>query len=124
MRKAIGVAIIKDGRILLVKKQEVWILPGGKPEMGEPDIQCLLREVKEELPKIKLSNLKYFGSFVGITPHTGDELIAEVYLADADGEITPSAEISKAEYVGKPEKYNLSDITSKIVVSLRRRGFL
>jgi len=49
MRIAIGAAIIEDGKILLVRKRQSWILPGGKPEPKESDIECLCREVSEEL---------------------------------------------------------------------------
>jgi 8-oxo-dGTP pyrophosphatase MutT (NUDIX family) len=124
MRKAVSVVIIKNGQILLVLKQVTWILPGGKPEAEEEDVDCLLREVGEELPGISLSNLRYFDSFTGVTPHKGDELRAEIYSADAEGDITPSAEISSAEWTNTPEAYKLSDITRKIVLSLRRNRYL
>ena len=124
MRKAICAVIIKDGCILLVKKQKTWILPGGKPKLGESDMQCLFREIKEELPTLKLKNIKYFGAFAGITPHKGDMLRTAVYFADANGEIAPSAEINMAEWIKNPEEYNLSDITQKIVLSLRKNGHL
>jgi len=124
MRKAICVVIIENGHILLVQKRETWILPGGKPEAEESDIQCLLREIGEELPGLSLQNLKYLGAFPGITPHRGDELCAEVYLADVTGAITPSAEINAARWVEKPEGYHLSDITRKIVLFLRQNGYL
>jgi len=124
MRKAINVAIIKNGYILLVRKKKVWILPGGKPKHDEDNMQCLSREIREELPQLALQNPKYFGTFVGMTPHKGDKLQAEVYLAEASGEINPSAEINKAEWIKTPEEYNLSDITRKIVLSLRQNGHL
>ncbi len=124
MRKAIGVVIIKNGRILLVRKKKVWILPGGKPEIGESDMQCLFREVREELPQLVLQDPEYFSAFVGTTPHKGDQLQAEVYFAHANGDITPSAEVNKAEWVKNPEEYNLSDITRKIVFFLRQNGHL
>jgi len=124
MRKAINAVVIKEGSILLVRKKETWILPGGKPEAGESDTQCLLREIKEELPQLNIRDLKYFDAFVGTAPHKGDELRAEVYFAKADGEISPSAEINKAEWVEKPEEYNLSDITRKIVAALFQGGYL
>jgi len=124
MRKAICVVVIENGCILLVQKHKTWILPGGKPEVGESDIQCLTREVGEELPNLRLQNLKYFGAFTGITPHKNDELCAEVYLANSDGEITTAAEINTAKWVNEPEEYNLSDITQKIVHSLRQNGYL
>ncbi len=126
MRIAIGAAIIKNGCILLVRKQRTWILPGGKPEIKESDIQCLLREFKQELPLLRLQvkGLIYFDDFTGTTPHKGDLLCVKVYLADADGEILPDAEINKAEWVKNPEEYNLSDITRKIVLSLCQKGYL
>lgn len=124
MRKAVSVVIIKNGQILLVRKQVTWILPGGKPQTGESDIDCLLREVGEELPGISLSNLRYFDTFTGITPHKGDELLAEIYFADAEGDITPSAEINAAEWTNTPETYKLSDITQRVIISLRQNGYL
>jgi 8-oxo-dGTP diphosphatase len=124
MRKAICVVVIENGCILLVQKHETWILPGGKPEDGESDIQCLIREVSEELPSLRLQNPKYIGAFTGITPHKNDELCAEVYIANSDGEITTAAEINAAKWVNEPEEYNLSDITRKIVLSLHQNGYL
>lgn len=124
IREAVCAAIIKRDCILLVKKQRTWILPGGKPEAGESDRQCLLREVKEELPMLNLQNLRYFGVFTGTTPHKGDALTAKVYLADMNGDILPGAEINAAKWVEKPEEYNLSDITRKIILALRKEGYL
>jgi len=124
VRKAIGAAIIRKGRLLLVRKRQTWILPGGKPKGGESDIRCLIREGKEELPGLRLRNFRYFGTFVGTTPHIGDELRAEVYLAEADGEVCPSAEINAAEWTREPEKFHLSDITRKIILALRQKGHL
>lgn len=124
MRKAICAAIIKNDHILLVQKQKTWILPGGKPKIGESDIQCLFREIREELPQLILRDLKYFDFFVGTTPHKGDKLQAEVYFADSSGDIIPEAEINATKWTTLPEKNNLSDITRKIIFSLRQNGYL
>src|SRR5450759_3220535 len=44
------VAVIKDGQILLTKREdfEVWCLPGGSVEDGEPLATTAVREVFEE----------------------------------------------------------------------------
>ncbi|MGD2102388.1 MAG: NUDIX hydrolase [Acidimicrobiia bacterium] len=49
----VGVAIVEDGRILLVKRgsppgQGLWAVPGGKVEIGEHLIETARREVLEE----------------------------------------------------------------------------
>lgn len=56
-RVAVKAVIIEDGKCLLVKKEAsqadsqfgLWELPGGKVEIGEPPIEALHREIKEEL---------------------------------------------------------------------------
>ncbi|OGM92713.1 hypothetical protein A2372_00760 [Candidatus Wolfebacteria bacterium RIFOXYB1_FULL_54_12] len=120
-RIAINVLAIRDNEILLVKKNETWILPGGKPMEGESEMDCLQREIKEELPLVEVSNIRYFNDFVGITPHKGDMLRAKVYWGDVKGEIKPNAEINSAQWVKreKMEEYALSDITQKIVNALK-----
>lgn len=119
MKVAIGAAIIEDGKILLLKKGKGWILPGGKPEPGESEIECICREVDEELSGTQLENFEYYGDFEGITPNKGYHLRARVYFANIIGELgEPSAEIEESAWVEDSSKYVLSDITSKIVDSL------
>ena len=67
----VGVLIIKDGKVLLGKRNEepgknTWSLPGGKLEFGETFEACAKREVKEEtgldvddLEFISLSNDRF-----------------------------------------------------------------
>ena len=57
MRKAISGLVIRDEKLLLVRKNETWILPGGKPEKKESEIECLCREFKEELPSVEIEDI-------------------------------------------------------------------
>jgi len=118
MRKVICAAIRKEGKILLVKKKETWILPGGKPKRKEPDKQCLIREFSEELPLTKLKNIKFYRTVKGQTPHRKDMIESKVYFADLTGETYPYAEIKAAVWTKNPEKFNLSEITRKIIEDL------
>ncbi len=42
-----GISINKDKEILLVKKKDTWILPWGKLDIDESELECLEREIKE-----------------------------------------------------------------------------
>lgn len=123
MKKAINALIIRDEKLLLFRKKENWILPGGKPEEGESDIETLVREFKEEASGAEIEVGEYYGTFEGITPNKKDSLEADVYFAELknpDLEIIPSGEIKESRFVGYIDTpfLHLSDITSKIIKQL------
>ena len=126
MRKAISLISLTSEGLLLTKKKETWILPGGKPLDGETDYDCLFREINEELglSKEQISITNYYKNFIGKTPHKGDLLENIVYFGILKGKIKPANEISEAKYVKDFEYYNLSDITQKVVDSLREDKYL
>lgn len=125
MRQAINIAVIEDRRILLVKKNDVWILPGGKPIWNETDYGCLVRKIGEELSGTEIIIKHYYSSFIEKTPHKGDELETRVYFAEIDGELkNPSSEISEAGFVINPYDYPLSDITKRIINALKRDNYI
>ncbi len=123
MRKAIDAAIIRDGKLLLVRKRETWILPGGKPEEGETDLECLAREIKEETG-IVAEDFSYYREFRGISPHKRDEITVRVYLATGEGDPQPSAEIGACKWVDNLDAITLSELTEKIIRSLQENGYL
>ena len=62
----IGLAVTDGNRVLLVKKRggQRFILPGGKPEIGEQDLDTLRREIQEELGcDIESNSVEFVGSF-------------------------------------------------------------
>jgi len=125
MRVAINALVIRNGHILLAKKRNTWILPGGKPEKDESDIECLLREVtKEEIPGTELTNIRFYENFEGMAPYRGDIIQVKVYFADIQGEIKPGAEIVDVRWVKDFNNLNLSDITKQIIESLKNNGHL
>ncbi|MCH7850263.1 MAG: NUDIX domain-containing protein [Nanoarchaeota archaeon] len=127
MRTAINAAIIKNNKLLLVRKKTTWILPGGKPEIGEDDLECLCREIDEELSGTKIKDIHFYKYFDGQTPHQRDILRAKVYFANMDGDlhqVRDGDSITEATWVDNFSKYNLSDITSKIVKSLQQDNYI
>ncbi len=66
-----------------------WELPGGNPEPGEADEDCLRREVREETG-FDVAVVRHVGDYsrTGFLPH-----VARVYRCDVvGGELRPSAE--------------------------------
>jgi len=129
MRKAINALIIRDKRILLFKKDLIWILPGGKPEKGESDIGALVREFKEEASGAEIEVGEYYGSFIGMPIYKKDALEAVTYFAelkDPDLRVIPSGEIKESMFIGPLDiiLIHLSDITSKIIEKLSNEGYL
>ena len=124
MRETVNVAIISNARILLVRKKQSWLLPGGKPELGESDIECLCREAYEELSGTQLENIRHYDDFIGNT-HRGEKFKTKVYLADIKGELgKPSAEITEHRWVDDTSQYNLSDMNFKVIHSLINNEYL
>ena len=126
MRTAISAAIINENKeLLLVNKRGTRILPWWKPDEEEGELDCLEREVDEELNWAKLENIQYYNSVIWTTPHKGDLLEAKVYIADLMTEnLCASAELSEAKYTKEFDNYKLSDITQKIITLLQNDGKL
>ncbi len=126
-RVAINLVCIEEEKILLVQKGDVWILPGGKPKTGENDEVCLLRELREELPRSEFTLGDFYEQFKGTTPTTRDELTARVYWGDRDNEtLTGGGEISDACFFNQDEaaEVEVSDITQLIIDKLIEDGHL
>jgi 8-oxo-dGTP pyrophosphatase MutT (NUDIX family) len=125
----INALIIREGRLLLVKKKDVWILPGGKLEKGESDLKCLKRELKEELSSsIQLVSSVFLKKFRGgRAPHSGYEVLVKAYLSEITG--TPSADgrydsVNEIAWVNNFQEYDLSETTEKIIVFLQKNNIL
>jgi len=126
IRRAIGAAIISEGKgILLVREGKAWKLPGGKPEPGETDADCLRREVGEEIDGARVDNLCLFGTFRGITPKVGDVFEVKVYSASLiAADIIASGEIDEVRWLNEFDRCNLPDITGKIISALQKEKLL
>jgi len=126
MRKAISSAIINDNKeILLVKKHDTRILPWWKPEKWENDLECLSREVDEELNWAKLNNVQFYKSVSWKTPHSWNQLEARVYFAELITEaLQASAELSDARFIKDFDNYKISNITNKILKCLKETWHL
>jgi 8-oxo-dGTP pyrophosphatase MutT (NUDIX family) len=125
MRTAISGISIYNKELLLVEKKGVFILPGGKPDKGESDIECLYRELDEELKVEPNDEPIYYKPFKGITPFKNDELLNKTYFIKIPYKTYDGcAEITRGIYIKDFENYNISDITKKEIEQLKLDGYL
>src|ERR1700724_3720120 len=101
MAKSSKLVAAKRGRALLVRRKRdgLWMFPGGRKRARESDKDCLRREIKEELPKLKLGRLRLWKEVTARNRRSGRKMSDAIFLtATASGRLTigDKHEIDKA----------------------------
>lgn len=99
----VGAIILKDKKILVQRKnnnREECIIPGGKRENKETDLETLKRELMEELT-VEVVKASYFGEYDDFAVFSGKPLHVRAYLTEILGEIKCDNEIKEALWIDK-----------------------
>lgn len=91
MVKSSKLVVAKRGRVLLVRRRRdrLWMFPGGRRRGAESEKACLRREIKEELPKLKLGRLKLWKEVTARNRRSGRKMSDAIFVAaKATGELT------------------------------------
>ncbi|WP_439369651.1 NUDIX hydrolase [Bradyrhizobium sp. DASA03120] len=112
MAKSSKLVVAKKGRVLLVRRRrdKLWMFPGGRKRAGESERKCLRREIREELPKLKLGPVKLWKEVKAKNRRSGRKMSDAIFLAkDAGGalKIGDKKEIDKAVWC-KPRGIRLT----------------
>lgn len=110
----VGVAILDEGRVLLVQKRSgpfagLWGVPGGKIELGETRVEAAHREVAEETGlEIELGDPIWIGEAIG----PGEEPAWHFTLVDfvarpIGGRLEPGDDAAAARWVTPDEMRRL-----------------
>jgi 8-oxo-dGTP diphosphatase len=129
----VGLLTIRDNRMLLCRKKHttsLLIVPGGCYEPGETAMQCLARELKEELGDVRVGPLEYIGTYSDVA--AGSEsgppktVRVELYQAELIGDPAPHSEIKELVWFGESDQRSQLSPTlaNKIVPDLIARGIL
>ena len=123
----IGAIILNRKKILVGKKGNKYIIPGGRIESGEDHRECLQRELEEELG-VDLVSQEYFGTFeddAALDP--GMKIKMDVYVVGIKGKPKASSEIQDLIYVNTCDlnKVKLGSILEKFVIpELKNKGMI
>jgi 8-oxo-dGTP diphosphatase len=118
MAKSSKLIAVKRGKVLLVrrKRDRLWMFPGGRKRVNESEKDCLHREIKEELPKLKLGRVRLWKEVKAKNRRSGRRMSDAIFVArKASGQlkIGDKKEIDKAIW-GKPRGIRLTP-TSRYV---------
>jgi 8-oxo-dGTP diphosphatase len=98
--RVIAAAVLERRGLLLVSKHaapDVYYLPGGKPEPGEAALDCLERELNEELG-VGLDAVEPFTEVRAPAALEGVDMWMTVFRARLTGEPKPCAEIAELRW--------------------------
>ena len=126
----IGLLVVRGERMLLCRKKRTTsklILPGGRVEPGESHVECLTRELQEELGDVHAEALEHVGTYVGVAAgDPGKTVQVELYRGELTGEPVASSEIGELVWFGgADDRTQLApSLANKIVPDLIARGLL
>ncbi len=126
----IGLLTIREGRVLLCRKKRgtsLLILPGGKREDGESSLQCLARELWEELGEVTAVSPERIGVYTHQAAGVKKKIVRiELYRADLTGEAHAQSEIGELIWFGGGDDWTMlaPSLANVIFPDLMRRGIL
>ena len=127
----VGLLAIRDGKILLCRKKShtsLLILPGGCREQGESSMDCLIREVREELGDVELAALEFVGLYSDFAAGSGGTKTVriELYRGELIGQPAPHSEIAELVWFGEDGDWEglAPSMANKILPDLLKSGIL
>jgi len=126
MRKVVCLVITYNGKLLVINRRGKWVLPWKRPKIGEPEVDCIFDEIMEEIPGLKLRDLRPFGKFRCKNLLYYGSLREKVYLARTERQFfnNCSGNNNKIKWIENSDECELSKRTKKILWILKAEGCL
>jgi 8-oxo-dGTP pyrophosphatase MutT (NUDIX family) len=128
-----GLIVVENKKLLLCRKDNTTsklILPGGCIEEGESALECLARELREELGEVEATNLHYIGTYrdraAADDPAQRKTLEIQLYQGDLRGAPVASSEIVELVWAGEEDSWERQTpiMINQILPDLINRGIL
>jgi 8-oxo-dGTP diphosphatase len=98
----VGLLLVDGPSFLVTRKRGTtsFLIPGGKHENGEDDVQAIIREIREELNcGVDTASLKYIGDFTDAAANEPDSTITvKLYSGAIKGSPVASSEIEELRW--------------------------
>ncbi|OOG20286.1 DNA mismatch repair protein MutT [Sphingobacterium sp. CZ-UAM] len=111
----------------LSKSKNKLYFPGGKRENNESDVECLKREILEELNVHILENtVKFFGSFEAQADGHEPGVVVRMlcYFSDFSGTLKASNEVESFEWIKYEDRYRTSAVDILILEELKKQRLI
>ncbi|MDI4238312.1 NUDIX hydrolase [Bradyrhizobium sp. Arg237L] len=83
MAKSSKLVAVKRGKVLLVRRRRdrLWMFPGGRKLARESEKDCLRREIKEELPKLRVGRVQLWKEVKSKNRRSGRKMSDAIFVA-------------------------------------------
>lgn len=116
--KVVDIIVERKGMILLVKRGNFWILPGGEIEPGEDEMECLQEVVAREMKdRVSCIFRKLENTIKGVSPVRPGEVEVSVYVGEITKEKMSELKDCNAHWFSRESlpAIRLSNITKAIL---------
>ena len=83
------------------RRDHLWMFPGGQKRERKSELDCLRREIEEELPELKLGRIRLWKKVNGTNRHSGRKMSDAIFIVNkVSGDLTigDKHEIDKATW--------------------------
>ena len=116
--KVVDIIVERKGMILLTKRGDYWILPGGEIESGEDELQCLEEVVSREMnDQVSSIFRKLEKTIKGLSPVRDGDVEVSVYVGDISSAKMSDVKDCNAHWFSRKSlaSLRLSNITKDIL---------
>ncbi len=116
--KVVDIIVERKGMILLAKRGDYWILPGGEIESGEDGLQCLEEVVSREMnDQVSSIYRKLEKTIKGLSLVRDDDVEVSVYVGDISSKKMSDVKDCKAHWFSRESlrAIRLSNITKAVL---------